>query len=86
MDLVDEGDDLPCRVGDLLENSLQPLLELTAILRAREHGADVEADQALVLQPLGNIAIGDSASETFNDGGLADAGFTDQHWVVLGAP
>ena len=33
--LVDEQDDLAGRVGDLLEDGLQPLLELAAVLRAR---------------------------------------------------
>ena len=46
--LVDEGDDLAAGVLDLLEHGLEPLLELAAELRPRDHRAEVEADQALV--------------------------------------
>ena len=42
MQLVDEGDDLALRAGDLLENGLEPLLELAAVLRAGHHRAEVE--------------------------------------------
>ena len=84
--LVDERDDLAGGVGDLLEHGLQPLLELAAVLRAGEHRADVERDQALVLQPLGHVAVGDAPGEALDDGRLADARLADQHRVVLGAP
>ena len=84
--LVDEGDDLALGVGDLLEDGLQPLLELAAVLRAGDHAAEVEADEALVLQALGHVALDDAAGEALDDGGLADAGLADQHRVVLRAP
>src|SRR5204863_9301861 len=32
----------------------------------------------------GNVAVDDALSQAFDDRGLADAGITDQHWVVLG--
>ena len=35
--LVDEGDDLAVAVGDLLEHRLEAVLELTAVLGARDH-------------------------------------------------
>jgi hypothetical protein len=47
--------------------------------------ADVEADEALVLQALGHVAVGDAAGQALDDGGLADAGLADEHRVVLGA-
>jgi hypothetical protein len=40
---------------------------------------------ALVAQALGHVAVDDALGETLDDGGLADAGFADQHRVVLGA-
>ena len=86
VDLVDEGDDLALGVGDLLQHRLEPLLELAAVLRARDHRADVERDDALVAQPLGNVALDDAAREPFDDRGLADAGLADEHRVVLRAP
>ena len=62
--LVDEGDDLAAGVLDLLENGLQPLLELAAVLRPGDHGAEVEADDPLVAQRLRHIAIDDALGES----------------------
>ena len=60
--LVDERDDLAVGLGDLLEDGLQALLELAAVLRTGDHPAEVERDHALVLQPLGHVARRRSAS------------------------
>ncbi len=84
--LVDERDHLAGGVGDLLEHRLQTLLELAAVLGTGEHRADVERDQALALQALGHVAVGDPPRQAFDDRRLADARFADQHRVVLGAP
>ncbi len=48
--LVDEQDDLARSRRDLVEHGLQPLLELAAILRARDQRAHVEGEQPLVLE------------------------------------
>ena len=85
VELVDEEDDLPLRVGDLLEHRLEPLFELAAVLRAGDQRAHVERDDALVLEPFGHVAALDAAGQPFDDRGLADAGLADQHRVVLGA-
>lgn len=86
MHLVDEHDDLAGRRGDLLQDRLQPLLELAAVLGARHHGAQVERHQALVAQAFGHVTLDDALGQPFDDGGLADAGLADQDRVVLGAP
>src|SRR5439155_17214908 len=83
--LVDEGDDLAAGVGDLLEDRLHPLLELTPVLRSGDHRGDVEGDDALVAQALWDVAVGDATGDALDDRGLADAGLTDQHGVVLRA-
>ena len=83
--LVDEGDDLAAAVGDLLEDGLQTLLELTAVLGAGDHRAEIERDQPLVLQRLRHVTGHDPLRETFHDRGLAHARLTDQHRVVLRA-
>ncbi len=82
--LVDEGDDLAVALLDLVEHGLEPLLELAAELRARDHRAEVERDQALVAQALGDVAGHDALGEAVDHGGLADARLADQHGVVLG--
>ena len=71
---------------DLLEHGLQAVLELAAVLGAGDERAEVERDEALVLQPLGHVAGDDALGEALDDGGLADAGLADQDGVVLRAP
>ena len=67
------------------EHGLEALFELAAVLRARDHRSDVERDHALVAQAFGHVALDDAAREPLDDGGLADAGLTDEHRVVLRA-
>ncbi len=83
--LVHEQDDLAAGVLDLLEHGLEALLELAAVLRAGEHRADVERDDAAVAQRLGHVAVDDALGEALDDGGLADAGLADEDGVVLRA-
>ena len=85
VELVDEHDDLALGVGDLLQHGLQPILELAAVLGARDHRADVERDQLAVPQALGHVAGDDPLREALDDRGLADAGLADQDGVVLRA-
>ena len=84
--LVDEGDDPSLGPGDLLEDGLEPLLELAAVLRAGHHRAEVERDQRLAAQALRDVARDDALGEPLDDGGLADSGVTDEDGVVLGPP
>ena len=83
--LVDERDDLPGRVLDVVEDGLQPLLELAAVLRAGHHRTEVQRDDGLVAQALRHVAGDDALGQALDDRGLADAGLTDEHRVVLGA-
>ena len=83
--LVDEEDHLALRVRDFLEHRLEPLLELTAVLRAGDERAHVERDDPLVLEPFGHVAADDAAGQPFDDGGLADARLADEDRVVLRA-
>src|SRR6266545_4071886 len=81
--LVDERDDLALALGDLPQRRLEPLLELPAVLRARDQRPDVQGDHALVLQRFGDVSGHDPLSQPLDDGGLAHAGLADQHRVVL---
>jgi hypothetical protein len=83
--LVDEDDEPPVGARDLLQHRLQPLLELAAILGAGEHGADVERDERLVAQALGDVAVDDALRQPLDDRRLADARLADQDRVVLRA-
>ena len=55
------------------------------ILGAGDQRAEVERQQALVVQALRHVAVDDAQRQALDDGGLADAGLADQHGVVLGA-
>ena len=73
------------RFFDFLEHGLEAVFELAAILRAGQHRAEVERDDALVAQALRHVAGDDAARESFDDGGFANAGLANQHGIVLGA-
>ena len=81
---VDEQNDLPVRLLNLLQHGLEPVFELAAVFRACQHRAQVERDHALVLQQLRNVAGNDALGQSFDDGGFSNAGFSDQHGIVLG--
>ena len=85
MDLIDKQNDLSFGVGDLLQNRFEPLLEFAAIFGPGDQGSHVEGDELSVLQRLRNIAVDDALCQAFDNGGLADAWFADQHGVVLGS-
>ena len=83
---VDERDDLSLGALDLVQDGLEPLLELAAVFGAGNHRPEVEGDEPLVSQRLGDVAGDDPLCEPLDDGGLSDAGLADQYRVVLGAP
>ena len=84
MQLVDEEDDLAVGVFDLLEQRLEAVFKLAAKLGAGDHAAEVERDDALVLEDFRHVAVDDAARESFDDGGFADAGFADEDRIILG--
>src|SRR5690606_36789691 len=85
VELIDE-EDAVARTLNLLDDLLQPLFELTAILGSGNERTDFERQEALVLKRLRHIARNDALREQFGDGRLADAGLSDEHRVVLRAP
>ena len=84
--LVDENDGLAFVLRQFLEHGLQAFLEFAAILGSGDQHGHVQIQYLLVLQRLGHFAIDDALRQSLDDRGLADAGFADQHRVVLGAP
>ena len=75
----------PVRVLDLLQDGLEPLLELAAVLGAGHHGREVQGDQGLAAQAFRDVAGHDALGQAFDDGRLAHAGLADDDGVVLGA-
>ena len=82
---VDEDDGLAFVLRDVVEHGLQALLELAAILGARQQRRHVERQHALALERFRHFAVDDALRQAFDDRGLADARLADQHRVVLGA-
>ena len=80
--LVDE-DDRVLRLADLVHDRLEPLLELAAVLGAGDHRGQIEGDDPLVLERLGNLVLDDALRQALGDRGLADARLADQDRVVL---
>ncbi len=86
VELVDEGDHFALGVGDLLQDRLQALLELAAVLGPGHHRPHVQGDDPLPLQPLGDVPLDDAGGQALDDGRLSHARLADEHRVVLGAP
>ncbi len=84
--LIDEQDDPPLGLRDLLENGFESIFELAPELGSRDQGAHVQRHQLAVLQALGNVARDDPLGQALGDGRLAHARFADQDRVVLGSP
>ena len=84
VELVDEQDDVAAGL-DLLEDLLEALLEIAAVAGTGDQGAEVEGVELLAPQGVGHLVVRDHLGEALDDGGLADAGLTDQDRVVLGA-
>jgi len=85
VDLVDEQD----RAGlvlQLLQHALQPLLEVAAVLGARQQRAHVKRVDVGVGQDFGHIALRDAPGQAFGDRRLADARLADQQRIVLAPP
>ena len=82
---IDEQHDIAAFGAHFVEHAFQPFFELAAIFGASDQRAHVQRHQPLVFQAIGHVAIGDAQRQAFGDRGLAHAGLTDQHRVVLGA-
>ncbi|CAB4773297.1 unannotated protein [freshwater metagenome] len=80
---VDEQNDVSAS-SNFLEHLLQALFEVSAVTATSHQSTKVQRVEVLVLQCLGYFALNDGLSQSFNDGGLADAGLTDEDRVVLG--
>jgi hypothetical protein len=79
--LVDEEDRV-VRVAQLLDDLLEPLLELAAVLRSRHERADVEG-QTRLLSRSRDVAGDDPMGESLAMAGLADAGLADERGLFL---
>ena len=85
VELVDEEDRV-VGAAKLLDDLLEALLELAAVLGAGHQRADVEGQDALVEQRLGHVVVDDPVGQALGDRRLADARLADEGRVVLRPP
>ena len=81
--LIDEQDDLSFTLSHFFQDRFQTFLKFAPVLGARYQRAHVQRENLLILQSLRHIATDDPLRQAFHHGGLADAGFSDQHRIIL---
>jgi hypothetical protein len=84
--LVDEEQDTPFRAGDLVEDRLQALLELAAVLGSGQERPHVEGEDRPVPKALRHVPVDDALGEPLDNRRLADTGVANEHGVVLCLP
>ncbi|MCY1540383.1 hypothetical protein D9M68_760190 [compost metagenome] len=77
MDLVDEENGVRA-FAQLIEQRLEALLEVAAILGTRQQRAKVQGIDHAVGQQVRHLVVDDALGQAFSDCGLADAGLADQ--------
>ena len=82
MHLVDDQDDVAL-LADLLDESLHAALELAAELGPGHQSRQIQQEDLLVLELVGDAAHGDALGQALGNGGLAHAGLADEAGVVL---
>src|SRR5262249_5006275 len=80
--LVDEQNRV-LRPTDFVHDRFNAFFELAAVLRASDHHRQVEHHDPPIEQQLRHVPFDHALREAFDDRRLADARFTQQHWVVL---
>ncbi len=84
VDFIEEQNNVP-GAARFVDNLLEPLLELAAVLRSRHDPRHVERHDALAEHPLRNVARRYRLGESLDDRSLAYASLADEHRVVFGA-
>src|SRR4029077_15063266 len=88
---ADEGvqfvneDDGVLALHQFFHDGLEALFKLATIFCTGDDEREIERKDALVGKEGRDVAVGDALGEALDDGGLADAGFADEHRIVFGA-
>ena len=81
--LVDEDDQGVAVLADLVDDPLDPLLEVAPVAGAGHHAGQLQLHDPLAPQRLGHVVVHDALREALDDRGLAHPGLADQDRVVL---
>ncbi len=60
MKLVDEQNDPPAGFGDFLEHGFEPIFELAAKFRSRNHRAEIKSHEPFIFQSLRYVSVDDA--------------------------
>ena len=85
MQLVDEQDHIP-RPAHIPQHRFDPLLKISPVLGPRQHGRDIQGDNALVGKFGRGLSLGNLYGQPLRNGGLSHARLPHQHRVILGSP
>ncbi len=85
MDFINEEDDFPVALGDLVDDCLQALLKLTLVFRSGHQRAHVERENLLCPQVFRHVSAHYSLGQPLGDRCLSGSRLADEHRVVLGA-
>ena len=85
MDLVNEKNGT-IGLFQLAKHALESFLEITAILRTRNQGTQVQRIDRTVLEHIRYFTVNDFLRQPFRQRGFADACFTDQQRIVFSTP
>ncbi|MCY1448059.1 hypothetical protein D9M71_647060 [compost metagenome] len=85
MGFVDEQDDRFRRGFDFVDHAFEAALEFTFDAGSGLQQAHIQGQQLNALERLRHFSGGNAQSQTFDNRGFADAGFTDHDRVVLAA-
>ena len=84
MNFVDEDDDVVV-LFELFDDSLEPLFELAAVLRAGHDQRKIQRENPFVGDEQGHIPFHDARGQPFDDGRLANSRLAQKDGVVLRA-
>jgi hypothetical protein len=82
---INEGDDATVRLINFFQHCLEAFLKLAAKLGPRDESREVERDDLLALETVGNVTSDNALCEALDDSGFADARFANENGVVLGS-
>ena len=82
MQLIDKENRV-VRAAELFDDLLEALFELAAVLGAGNERADVQGQDTLVHECLGDVTANDPVGQALRDRRLADARLADQRGIVL---
>ena len=83
VEFVNEENDASGGLLHFVEHRFEAFLKFTAVFCTGDECPHIEREDRLVLESLGHVAPQDPLREALDDGGLADAGFADEHGIVF---